>query len=405
MAKANRQAAAFSTHRPVLDFITFALSLLGILVVVHLMIQSGRGFDRGCFGFSAPDPTFNCEAVVNSDAGKLMGVSNVYWGLGFYLIVAALSFLVLLRNGAPLRKIKTLRAFMLIGGLCYSSYLSYVQYFQLGEFCKLCIMSASIVVLMFITMLREYFTRASGTGGGEDSLIRKVPFWGGLAAVTALLAIVDVAYFNSLESGAALAGTAAAGTEQLAQAAPGECRFDSSKPRLDDYMEMVSFSDPSKGNPNAPVTVIEFFDPNCPHCKTMVPVLDQVIADYSDKARFVYRPFVLGPASMRQVEALYAAAQEGTFFEMLNGQFQRQTNRSLTMEELQSIALESGMDWDLLKHRLDNQMFRNIAVRHRNAAADAGVNVVPTIMINGRIIESASKTVDCIKELIDRSTP
>jgi protein-disulfide isomerase len=170
-------------------------------------------------------------------------------------------------------------------------------------------------------------------------------------------------------------------------------------------MDLVSFSDPSRGNPDAPVLVVEFFDPLCPHCKTMAPVMDKIIEDYGDKARFVYRPFVIFPQSMQMVEALHAAAQQGKFFEMMDAQFARQTNRALTMAELEEIATEIGADWELMKHRLDNQMFRSVAIRHRNSSSQAGVGVVPTIMINGRIIKSEAKTIPCIKELIDRSTP
>ncbi len=413
MARSKQSASVFSTHRPVLDFLTFALALLGILVVVHLWIQSGRGFDRGCFGFDAPaavDPTFNCEAVINSDSGKLFGVSNVIWGLGFYVIIAALSFFVLLRSGPALKQLKSGRALMLVGGLLYSGYLSYVQYFQLGEFCKLCLISASIVALLFIVMLVEYFNKPKGRLPEDVSILRKVPFFGALAGVAVLLAIADFAYFNSLETGtapiaasaAAVAGPAGGSTTVVPV---GVCGFDTDKKRIDGYMDLVSFSDPSKGNPDSPVTVIEFFDPLCPHCKSMEPVMDKIIDEYGDRARFVYRPFLVFPQSMQMIEALHAAAQQGLFFEMMDAQFERQTNRALTMAELEEVATEIGANWELMKHRLDNQMFRSVVLRHRNSSAESGVGVVPTIMINGRIIKSESKTISCIKELIDRSMP
>ncbi|MCB0720042.1 MAG: vitamin K epoxide reductase family protein [Bacteroidetes bacterium] len=404
MPKQSAPVAPLSTHRPVLDFISFALALLGILVVVHLWIQSGRGFDRGCFGFSAPtaqDATFNCEAVVNSDAGKLLGVSNVIWGLGFYLVIAALSFLVVTRPVNEVRKFKSLRAVMLIGGILYSGYLSYVQYFQLGEFCKLCLISASIVALLFLVLLADYLTKPGRGDSDAPALLRRVPFLGALAGIIAVVSAVDIAYFNGLDAASATVAIA----EPVVDGPVNACRYDATKPRVENYLDMVSFSDPSKGNPNAQVVVIEFFDPMCPHCKTMNPVMKQVIAEYGDKARFVYRPFVLSGRSMQQVEALYAAAQEGKFFEMLDKQFDLQSANPLTMAQFQQIAGEIGLDWSLLKHRLDNQMFRNIAIRHRNAASDAGIGVVPTVMINGRITEGSARTVDCLKQMIDEATP
>ncbi len=146
-------ARAFHEPKPVLDFLYYALALLGIIVVVHLWIQSGRGFDRGCFGFSAPEtvtPSVGCEAVLGSDAGKLLGVSNIVWGLLFYIALAGVSFLSIRQAPADAVRTKTLRLAMIAVGLVYSGYLSYVQYFQLGEFCKLCLTSASIVLLLAI---------------------------------------------------------------------------------------------------------------------------------------------------------------------------------------------------------------------------------------------------------------
>lgn len=143
----------FSEPKPVLDFLYYALALLGIIVVVHLWIQSGRGFDRGCFGFSAPEtvtPSVGCEAVIGSDAGKLFGVSNIVWGLLFYIALAGVSFFSIRQSPADAVRTKTLRLAMIAVGLVYSAYLSYVQYFQLGEFCKLCLTSASIVLLLAI---------------------------------------------------------------------------------------------------------------------------------------------------------------------------------------------------------------------------------------------------------------
>ena len=86
--KSNASSASstlLATYRPVIDRILFVLAILGVLTTVHLWIQQGRGFDQGCWGFNPPSAeeaaTFNCEAVVYSDAGKLFGLSNVYWGM------------------------------------------------------------------------------------------------------------------------------------------------------------------------------------------------------------------------------------------------------------------------------------------------------------------------------------
>jgi len=149
------RAGAFSGPRPVLDFLYYALALVGILVVVHLWIQNGRGFDRGCFGFSGPQPVAaNCEAVIQSDAGKLLGISNIVWGFLFYVGLALVSYRVITQGAG-----KLIRTGMIAVGLIYSGYLSWVQFTQFGEYCKLCLLSASIVALLAIVCLVEAFTK------------------------------------------------------------------------------------------------------------------------------------------------------------------------------------------------------------------------------------------------------
>src|SRR6056297_1024604 len=111
------------TYRPVWNRALLGLSLLGLLVVTHLYIQQGRGFDRGCFGFSAPataEATFNCSAVVSSGAGTFLGVSNVYWGFGFFGLVALLSVGLLVANRSLRAPLNGARSALLSGGLLYA---------------------------------------------------------------------------------------------------------------------------------------------------------------------------------------------------------------------------------------------------------------------------------------------
>ena len=399
----------FSTYRPVLDGAVLILSLLGILVVVHLYIQSGIGFNRGCFGFSDPatvTTSADCEAVVTSDAGKLFGVSNVTWGFFYYLILAGLSFSILFSGAKVIRQKKKLRALMVLVGVLYSGYLSYAQFYEIGEFCKLCLMSATIIFLIFITQLIDAFTvpkdDASPVQSGESlARARKAPVFLGLAALLVVLAGADLMYFNSLDDvETAPAETAIA---DFPDGTTTECIYDPEKPMVENYRQMVSASDPSKGNPDADVLIIEFFDPNCPHCKTMHPLMEALIAAHGDKARFVYRPFILWQHSVVQVEALHIAAGQGKFFEMLEGQFDRQRQEGLSVADLEEIADEIGLSKELLRSRLDTGLFRQVALRQRQNAMEAGVGGVPAVLLNGRFVDRSARTFDCLSQMIQEA--
>ncbi|NNE69424.1 MAG: vitamin K epoxide reductase family protein [Rhodothermales bacterium] len=142
-------------QKATLDKSIYATALAGILVVVHLWLMVDRGFDRGCFGFSDPTPVVECEAVIQSDAGTLFGVSNSVWGLLFYVALGALSF-VIGTGGAPTTARKA-RAALVYVGLAYSAYLVYVQATQIGAWCKLCLISAGLVAVLSVLVSLDLF--------------------------------------------------------------------------------------------------------------------------------------------------------------------------------------------------------------------------------------------------------
>lgn len=150
----------FESYRPLVDVLIFAAGLLGILVTAHLWIQQSRGFDQGCFGFTtsqAIEESFDCQTVVSSGAGSLFGISNVFWGLLFYLGVAGLSVAVSFSSNEALRQFKWMRAALVAVGMAYTLYLIYYQYFILEEYCALCLTSALVVTTLFVLHLIDYF--------------------------------------------------------------------------------------------------------------------------------------------------------------------------------------------------------------------------------------------------------
>lgn len=137
------------------DRLQFVGAVFGLLVVVHLSIMVDRGFDRGCFGFSDPTPTVECEIVVQSEAGTMFGVSNATWGLAYYSLLVALGLLI--GAIAPDRSgiWRPARAVLLVVGLGYSAWLVYVQATQLGAYCKLCLISAGTIAVLCALLVAE----------------------------------------------------------------------------------------------------------------------------------------------------------------------------------------------------------------------------------------------------------
>lgn len=449
-------------YRPVLDRVLFVLALLGVLTTVHLQIQQGRGFDRGCLGFStseAVEASFNCEAVTQSAAGQVGGVSNAILGMLFYLAVGGITAGAAFTMGAIREWLKRGRAGLIAIGFAYSVYLSYVQYFVLDDLCALCLISASLATLLFLGQVTEFLTSPSSSSDMQFlEKARGVRFYGAVAAIVLALVAADVLYFNSLEDPDALdfdqvaqteatsvqpvsdetadepaqseaasdetaesasseaaksatAGEAGSASSSVSEdASPGavtipeNCEYDPEKGFVSDYEALVSMSDPTKGTAEAPVTVIEYFDPMCPHCKHLQPVMQQVMAEQEGNARFVYKPVVLlGQRSVAPVAALHHAAREGKFFDMLDLIFANQKPSGYSLQELRRYAQQIGLSPEVMENRLRGGIYSPTMQRQREEFIGNGFSSVPTLMIDGRVVASSSRSVDCISSLISEA--
>jgi protein-disulfide isomerase/uncharacterized membrane protein len=396
-----------SAFRPVLDRVVFGLALAGLLVTAHLYIQQGRGFDRGCLGFSEPSAaSAGCSIVTQSEASTLFGVSNAVWGFAFYLVVAALSLALPFVARARQAPVKRLRAALIAFGFLYSLYLVYVQAAEIGEFCVLCLTSASVVAALFITQVVDYLRPpqpATAPPAAMPSVPpRRVPrealVLGSLAVVVVFLIGADFAYFGGLAKATPPPGSPV--LEANADGTAEDCIYDPEYDAVEDYQALITAMDPVKGNPEAPVTVMEFFDVNCPHCRTLYPILEQLVAQHGQQAKFVYKPFVIWQHSVAQTAALYAAGQEGKFFEMLQLQFANQQPSGLSAEQLRGMATSLGLNADVVMQRIQSGMYMSVLQLQRRHGEQIGLKSVPTLLINGRVVGRNAKTPECLSQLI-----
>ena len=159
--------------------------------------------------------------------------------------------------------------------------------------------------------------------------------------------------------------------------------------------------DPSRGLANAPVTIVEFTDFQCPSCAAMHPVLEEVLKSYGDKVRFVVRDFPLNmhANARKAAEAANAAHAQGKFFEYAALLFKRQD--ALDVPSLKKYASELGLDRARFDAALDGGTF---AAEVRRDIADGemyGVDSTPTIFVNGVLLKALSA--DELRAAIERA--
>jgi len=382
-------------YRPWLDRAVFGVGLLGLLVAVHLIIQENRGFDRGCLGFTtseAVEASFDCAAVTGSSAGMLMGIPNGVWGMVFFLAVVGFTLFAAVAHVGTQPLLKRLRTGLVGIGVVYAGYLSYLQASVLEAYCALCLIVSALVAVLAVLHGIELMAvgRYKGTTGSGELT--------GLASglgVTLLLVGLNVTYFQSLEP---VEPAAAAATAAVANA----CAFAGDAPTLNDPNAYVHPADPVVGPDDAAVTILEFFDPNCPHCKTSHEAMQDVKAAHGADLRVVYKPLVVvGQFSVPQIAALYVAEEEGLFEEMLAAQFEQQQRGGLSMGQLQQIGQTIGLDPDALAQRMQNEAYlERMRAAREEALEDVGISGVPAIFIDGYFVPGQARTADCLTRLV-----
>jgi uncharacterized membrane protein/predicted DsbA family dithiol-disulfide isomerase len=392
------------SYAPVLNKALFGMSLLGVLTVTHLSIQKGRDFDRGCLGFAGLDSSemvFNCSAVVSSGAGTFLGLSNITWGLGFYIGVAVLTFAIFRVGGTARTWLHGARLAGLTGGVLYSGYLVYVQVGVIGTLCALCLVSAGLAVLLFGTQVAVLFTDdpTSETTMTSRLFKRDLTVYVYLVAFTTVLVGADLTYFNALTP-------TGDGQEQAlrGQVSEAACELDPNvEPVENNGGSLVNFQDIRKGPSDASVTIVEYFDPNCPHCKTFHETMKTLVAEYEEKVQFVYKPFPLRRSSIPEIQALYVAYQQGKFTEMLDAQYARQSRSGISKRDLQAIASEIDMNSEVLMSRIEQGKYRKKIVMQYKKATEIGVNSTPMVLVNGHFVEGRSRSLECMRTFIQRA--
>ena len=147
--------------------------------------------------------------------------------------------------------------------------------------------------------------------------------------------------------------------------------------------------DPSRGDVNAPVTVVEFTDFQCPACAAMHPVVEEVLKSYGDKVRFVVRDFPLNQHenARKAAEAANAANAQGKFFEYITLLFKNQ--KALDIPSLKKYASELGLDRARFDAALDRGVYAAEVKKDVTDGEMYGVGSTPTIFVNGRSTQNS----------------
>ena len=158
---------------------------------------------------------------------------------------------------------------------------------------------------------------------------------------------------------------------------------------------------PSRGPANAPVTIVEFSDFQCPYCGREFPVIERLMKEYDGKVRLVFRHYPLDfhPFAQKAAEAGACAQDQGKFWELHDKMFTNQDK--LAVGDLKGYAKSVGLDASKFERCLDSGEKKALVEEDMKAGTAAGVNGTPAFFINGLFVNGA-QPYEQMKQTVDR---
>jgi protein-disulfide isomerase len=157
----------------------------------------------------------------------------------------------------------------------------------------------------------------------------------------------------------------------------------------------------TRGPENAPITIVEFSDFQCPFCLKAYPAVRAVLAKYGDKIRFSYRDFPLRQIhgqAQEAAEAGHCAADQGKFWQFHDYVFENPSD--LSREKLIASAEKAALDAAALELCIESGKHRPDVERDYQEGLQAGISGTPAFYING-IFLNGSQPASAFEQIID----
>lgn len=161
----------------------------------------------------------------------------------------------------------------------------------------------------------------------------------------------------------------------------------------------VSSSDFALGDQNAPVTIIEYSDFQCPFCGKFFKEIEPVLREKyikTGKVKFVYRNFAfLGQESLWAANAARCAGEQGKFWQYHDYLYNNQRGENqgaFSKDNLKSFAVALGLDKEKFNTCLDSEKYTDLIQQETKAGGEAGVQGTPASFINETLYPGALPT-------------
>jgi protein-disulfide isomerase len=377
------------SHRPTRHRVALAIALLGVAVsLATWWVGHGLATDASYTSFCNVGGAVNCDAVLGSRWSTFLGVPVSLWGVVLFVVGAIAAF-----PGAFAGVTGGLADLLLIGlaswSLGFALVLAAVAFGVLQHVCLFCLTLDVIIVAWCVAVLPLVRNFAPSS---HVPLPRRRPAAYAVAGGALVLAVAT-GTIAAIQAPADGPTTLAAIRAQE----PDFFRFYTALPVIAPA-DVMGDAAKAKGPADAPITIVEFSDFECPACGAAFRDLHALTAAHPN-VRFVFRHYpldsscnplmdrALHPDACQAAAAAECAGQLGKFWEYHDLLFEHQ--RTLDRDSLFRYARELNLDIGKFRTCLDDPATMDRVRADVAAGAKVGVDSTPTIFINGRRISGA----------------
>jgi protein-disulfide isomerase len=169
---------------------------------------------------------------------------------------------------------------------------------------------------------------------------------------------------------------------------------------LEDPIEVPTAGAPETGPDNAPITLVEFTDFQCPYCAMATPQIQAVLRAYPTQVRLFFKQFPLDIHSQAALAAAAAVAaqKQGKFWQMHDALFA--SHNDLRRPTILALASAVGLDMKRFEADLDSPEVRKAVSKDLDDGTNIGVMSTPTLFIDGQHYNGNIK-LDVLKPILD----
>lgn len=434
LTKDNRKLSIKEGPNPIIPRILIAvIACVGVALALLSLYEYSNSIYSERFGveiahsFCNINDSFNCDAINKSIWSNLFGLPLAAYALSFYLGVMAFvlatssgNFVERKHEAGILLVLSTFTVILSVG-------LFGVSKFLIQKYCIVCIGLYVVSISFFVTAVLGWW----GVGAvserlksGISALLAfpmaiiglnptSIKMSGGSARLIAVImvlalgigAIIPDFYFFRIIHGSDLGATPA--TEEIERAVEEQIakwRAAEIVPSL----TKIDGEDIVRGHQDAPITMIEYADFECPACQQFALVVAELLANYPDSVRYVFRQLPFDMACNPQIQKPFhanscfaatlaiCAAEQGKYWDMVDYLF------GLGLESSGHVsprAMHSKMSSSVSALSLDDSQIQSCIserryARHLNRDLESAMKQelvsTPSIYINGKKVESIS---------------